>query len=562
MSTTSAAASSRAEPVWDARFAKRFVLACGIVPGLLLVWDAWRGNLGVNDVNFAIRTTGLLGLVFLSLSLVITPLRRLTGWNALVAVRRNLGVYGFVYILAHFAIFVVYDRDGSISSTLSEIVAREYLWYGTAALVIMIPLAITSTDAMVSRLGAKRWKLLHRLAYLAVLGGVVHYYLLVKADVTKPVMFATVFGGLMLYRIGAHYVDLRRDLRVARDKLALARSASAPKKKFWSGELRVARVFDETPDVKTFRLVNPDGGPIPFEHVAGQYLNVALAIDGKRVNRSYTIASSPARTAYCEISVKRTRDGYASKHLHEHVREGSLLKVGAPAGKFVFAGHEAERIVLIAGGVGITPMMSVVRYLTDRAWTGDIYLVFSVRTHADVVFERELAYLQSRFPKLYVRMVVTAEQGRVTRSVIEELVPGPRRGPVMLCGPAPMMVAMRALLVDMGWPNDDVREEAFVSPTGSASDDAPLEAGEGAVEFRRSGRRVESPALTVLEAAEECGVDIPYECRSGICGQCKTKLVTGRVAMAVQDALTPSDKANGVILACQARPVRDVVVDA
>ncbi|MBA3820758.1 MAG: ferric reductase-like transmembrane domain-containing protein, partial [Deltaproteobacteria bacterium] len=474
-------------PLVDGRFAKRFVLACGIVPGLLLAWDAYRGNLGVNEVNFAIRTTGLLGLVFLTLSLVITPLRRLTGWTALIAVRRNLGVYGFAYVAAHFAIFFLFDRDASVTSTLDEIVSRVYLWFGAGSLVLMIPLVITSTDAMVARVGARRWKQLHRLAYLAVLGGVVHYYLLVKADLTRPIVFAAVFGGLMTYRLVRHYLDLRAELRTTHAKLLAARQASAAQKRrpFWSGELRVARIFQETPDVKTFRLVAPDGGPLPFAHTPGQYLNLALTIGGTRVNRSYTIASSPTRAAYCEISVKRAADGYASAHLHDTLVEGSLLKVSAPAGRFGFIGHEAERVVLIAGGVGITPMMAVVRSLTDRCWTGDIYLLFSVRRRAEIIFERELAALQERFPRLHVQISLTGDpdvawdgaRGHLTRARLEALVPDLRGGPILLCGPTPMMTAMRRLLVDeLGIPDAEVLEEAFVSPlpgAPAATDEPP-----------------------------------------------------------------------------------------
>jgi len=578
----------------DARFAKRLVLINGVVPAVLLAWDAYHHQLGVNEVNFAIRTTGLVGLVFLVLSLIVTPLRKLTGWNTLIAIRRNLGVFGFCYLAMHFTIFFVFDRDGSISSTLEEIVERVYLWFGTAALVMMIPLAVTSTDSMVSRLGARRWKLLHRLSYPIVICGVVHYYLLVKSDVRQPFVFAVVAGALLAYRLVFHYLDLRAEVRTAQAKLTQARAAAPPRKrKFWSGELKIARIFDETPDIKTFRLVAADGGPLPFDHVAGQYLNLALTIDGKRVNRSYTIASSPTRRDYCEISVKKAADGYGSRHLHETWREGGLVKVGAPAGRFVFAHDAAARCVLIAGGVGITPMMSTVRSLTDRCWPGEIYLVFSVRALRDFAFRDELAYLQARFPNLHVRVTLTNDpdaawdgaRGQVSRAMLDDFVPGLTRGPVLLCGPDPMMTAMRRLLVDqLGIADAEVMQEAFVSPPASASEDAaataapadlpapaapaadggPASGGEPAnVRFQRAGKTAELPSdLTVLEAAEEAGVAIPFECRSGICGQCKTHLISGTVTMTVQDALTPADRSKRLILACQARAVGDVVVDA
>jgi ferredoxin-NADP reductase/DMSO/TMAO reductase YedYZ heme-binding membrane subunit len=555
----------------DTRFAKWLVIVNGLVPMAILAWDGYQGQLGANEVNFAIRTTGLVGIVLLTLSLVITPLRKLTGWNALISVRRNFGVLGFTYILTHFTIFFWFDRDHDIGDTISEIIDREYLWYGFGALLLMIPLAITSTDSMVSRLGAKRWKLLHRLAYLVVIGGVIHYYQLVKSDKRPPTVFAYVLTALLGYRVLAHYLDLRRELRDAK-----AKKAPPPKKKtFWKGELAIARIFDETHDVKTFRFVSPDGGPLPFEHVAGQYINLHLTIDGKRVNRSYTIASSPTRGAYCEISVKKVPNGYGSKHLHETWREGARIKVSAPAGKFYFAGHESESVVLIAGGIGITPMMSVVRSLTDRGWTGEMYLFFSVRQVKDIVFREELAYLQARFPNLHVKITVSADpdaawdgaRGNITRELIEGFVPGLKKGPAMLCGPDPMMTAMRKLLVAIGVPDGEIHQEAFISPPAIDMNapvaDEPLEPGVAAnIEFKRAGKTAETSELTVLEAAEECGVALPFECRSGICGQCKTRLISGKVHMEVQDALTPSDRAKGLILACQARATRDVVVDA
>ena len=565
---------STSERLIDGRFAKRVVLASGAVPAVLLMWDAWHGQLGVNSVNFAIRTTGMVGIVLITLSLLITPLRALTGWNLAIAVRRNLGVLGFFYLAAHFLIFFAFDRMGDVSSTFSEIVKRRYLWFGTGALLLMLPLALTSTDGMVSRLGPTLWKRLHRLAYVIATGAVVHYYLLVKSDVRLPLAFAGAVGLLLGFRLVSHYVALRAAALKATHGVL---SAPAPKK-FWSGELRIARIFDETHDVKTFRLVALDGGPLPFVHTAGQYLNLALTIDGKRVNRSYTIASAPTRSAYCELTVKHAANGSASRHLHQTWREGATVKVSAPAGRFVFEGHEAKRVVLVAGGIGITPMMSIVRSLTDRGWQGEMYLLFSLKAVRDIVFRDELEYLQSRFKNLHVRILISRDpetawdgpRGQITRDVVSGFVPGLARGPVLLCGPDAMMAAMRALFTSLGVPAAEVHQEAFISPASiepSVSDeavDAPLAEGALAnIAFTRSGR---TAAVTgeesVLEAAEEAGVAIPFECRSGLCGQCKTQLVSGRVTMDVQDALTAADRSRGVILACQARATRDLEIDA
>ncbi|MFT3698090.1 MAG: 2Fe-2S iron-sulfur cluster-binding protein [Kofleriaceae bacterium] len=543
----------------DNHFAKWLVIANGFVPLLLLVIDAKNGNLGVNEVNFAIKTTGLVGLILLILSLLITPLRRFVTWPQLLAIRRNLGVLGFTYILCHFLIFFWWDRGHSVSSTLDEIIEREYLWYGFGALVLMTPLAITSTDRMVGLLGGKRWKLLHRLTYLAIPAGGWHYYLQAKSDKRQPTAFLVAIAVLLVARIALRFLPKKKRKRT-----------------FWSGMLKVASITPETHDVKTFRFVNPDGGQLPFQHIAGQYISLKLTIDGKRVNRSYTIASPPTRRDYVEISVKRA--SYGSVHLHDTFSVGQLVSVSAPAGKFYFAGTEAKRVVLIAGGIGITPMMSVIRAMTDRKWAGEMFLVFSVRKKIDIVFEKELADLAARFPNVHVLVTLTNDpdaewsgaRGQIDAEKLRGFIPNFTRGPVMLCGPDKMMTAMRELLVGMGIPNEDVQQEEFISTPAVDPAAPPVEMAEELPDgiipnlaFKKSGINAEQPPeLSVLEVAEDAGVEIPNECRSGVCGQCKVRLISGKVKMETQDALSHGDRAKGLVLACQAHATsRDCVFD-
>ena len=185
----------------DIRFAKLLVLVNCAVPATLLGWDAWHHKLGANPVNFAILTTGLMALIFLMLTLAVTPLRKITGLNWLISFRRMLGLYAFFYACAHFLIFFSLDRGFSVSSTLHEIIKRKYLWLGITGLLVMVPLAVTSTNAMIKRLGGKRWRTLHRLAYVAAVAGVIHYYMQVKADVRQPLVFAAVLAILLGYRL-------------------------------------------------------------------------------------------------------------------------------------------------------------------------------------------------------------------------------------------------------------------------------------------------------------------------------------------------------------------------
>jgi ferredoxin-NADP reductase/DMSO/TMAO reductase YedYZ heme-binding membrane subunit len=571
--TSDASATPRFHP--DPQFVRRLVLVNGAVPIIILAYDASQGQLGVNGVNFAIHTTGLLALLFFILSLAVTPLKRVLGWNELVAARRALGLYGFFYLVIHFLIFFALDREGSVTSTLHEIVKRRYLQIGTVALLLFVPLAVTATDGMITRLGPRRWKRLHRLSYLATSLGAIHYVLLVKSDVRQPLAFAAVLGVLLGARVVAHYTD-----RAKRARRAQERST-------WSGELRVVRVTDETHDVRTFRLGLPGGGKLPFAHKPGQYLNVSLEIDGHRVNRSYTIASAPTHTDYVEITVKKAADGFASSHLHERLREGTSLKVSAPAGRFVFDGAGADRVVLLAGGVGITPLMAMVRSLTDRRWPGRIDLLLSTKTRADIVFERELEDLAARLPNLHLHVTLTREpkesewsgaRGQIDKALLQREVPDLSTAPIYLCGPEAMMTAMKALLAELGAPAGNVHVEAFVSPPRAPAVEDSLEVeqlaeaeqsparAEGApltVQFAASGEIAEvAEGETLLDAAEELGLDLPFDCRAGICGQCKTRLIRGSVVMDVEDALSDDDRRRRLVLACQARPVRSVIVDA
>jgi ferredoxin-NADP reductase len=346
----------------------------------------------------------------------------------------------------------------------------------------------------------------------------------------------------------------------------------------WSGLLRVARVFEETPDVKTFRFTPPGGGPLPFSYLPGQFLSLTVrpeGKDGRPVRRSYTIASSPSQRAYVEITVKRVEQGVVSGHLHDKVTKGDRVEISAPFGAFTFTGQEADSIVLIGGGVGMTPLMTVVRYLTDHGWPQDIFLLYSCRTSRDFIFREELEYLQRRHANLHVVASMTraagtewkGPTGRLTKELIAQNVPNiaPRR--VHLCGPPPMMEAVQAILVELGVPKEQINTESFTLARGKSElERQALEtkpAVVATVTFAKSGKSSPLPPdRTVLEAAEAIGVEIPNVCRAGVCGVCKTKLLAGSVTMAVQDALTPEDKARNLILACQARSTVPIRVEA
>lgn len=353
----------------------------------------------------------------------------------------------------------------------------------------------------------------------------------------------------------------------------------------WSGKLRVSLIFQETPDVKTFRLMNPLGGVLPFDYLPGQFLTVSVAPDGNLTKRSYTIASSPTQHDYAEITVKHEEPGVVSGFLHNRIREGDLLDVAGPSGSFTFTGRECKCILLIGGGVGITPLMSVLRYLLDRSWPGDIYLLYSAHAPRDIIFREELDYIQRRHPNLHVVLTVSnadgadwkGPTGRITKELLAQSVPDIATRYVHICGPVPMMEAVKKVLTELGVPGERVKTESFglalgkpePTPTqaatlsGTGTDEKAAGVVLPTATFSRSDKSASLPPdKVILDVADEIGVEIDNSCRVGTCGTCRVKLLSGQVTMAIEDGLEPGDKEQGVILACQAKSTGNVVVEA
>jgi sulfoxide reductase heme-binding subunit YedZ len=185
----------------DIKFYKLVVFVNCLVPLALMGWDWRRGQAGANPLDFVTRTTGTLTLVFLVLTLAVTPLRKLSGVQWLVRFRRMLGLYAFFYGSLHLLTYVWFDKAFDFAAIGQDVVRRWFILVGMLAFFSMAPLAITSTDKMIKRLGGKRWQKLHRLTYLSAVAGVFHFYLLVKSDIRKPLLFAATIGLLLGYRL-------------------------------------------------------------------------------------------------------------------------------------------------------------------------------------------------------------------------------------------------------------------------------------------------------------------------------------------------------------------------
>ena len=186
---------------------KTTVFLGGLIPLAQLAYRFYTDNLTANPIEYITRFTGSWALIILITSLAVTPLRRITGWNALISFRRMLGLFAFFYAALHFATYMFLDLFFDFSAIAKDIIKRPYITVGFTAFVLMIPLAITSTTAMIRRLG-KRWQQLHYLVYLIAILGVVHFYWLVKADIRRPMQYGAVLALLLGYRLFSKWVPL------------------------------------------------------------------------------------------------------------------------------------------------------------------------------------------------------------------------------------------------------------------------------------------------------------------------------------------------------------------
>ena len=324
--------------------------------------------------------------------------------------------------------------------------------------------------------------------------------------------------------------------------------------------LRVLGVRRETDEIRTFRLERPPG----FDFVPGQYLTVVVPVEGRLVSRCYSICSAPDEHRHLEISVRR--QGLVSAALHESMRSGGAIAARKPAGKFVYPADSRRPIVLLGGGVGITPLLGMLRHAAASDPGREVTLLLSVRSGAQIPFKAELEELGRR-PGL--RVVVTATRGgavppvrsgRLDLEFVKREVRDPTGCVFCMCGPGEMIDGFKTSLPAMGVPPDQVRAEAFEAAKHGPG--AHAAGGPFTLEMTASGKTVTVPVgATLLEAAEAAGVDIPSSCRAGVCQTCRTKVVSGDVDCPA-DCMDDADRREGWVYPCVAWPKSNCALDA
>jgi ferredoxin-NADP reductase/pSer/pThr/pTyr-binding forkhead associated (FHA) protein len=385
--------------------------------------------------------------------------------------------------------------------------------------------------------------------------------------------------------------------------------------------LECVNIIEETADVKTFSFITTP--PHLFTYKAGQFITLELEIDGAEILRSYSISSTPSRPHSLEITVKRVPSsnpldpsipaGLVSNWLHDNLRVGAKIQASGAFGKFTCFEYPSQKLLFLSAGSGITPMVSMSRWIYDTHSKCDVVFFHCARSPQDIIYQQELELMAARSPKFNFVTTVTrlmpqqswmGLRGRLTPAMLEIIAPDWRDRTVFVCGPESFMQSTKSLLEGIGFPMQQYHEESFggakKSSKSSQDKDVPLtnepspafgikawlgklqspsespvtsrtpntpkasKVSVATVVFSKSQKEVPCDSEeSILEIAEQAGVKIRNSCRVGSCGSCKKVKLEGEVKMEGYDseALETTEVDAGYILCCVAFPKGKVVID-
>ena len=361
-------------------------------------------------------------------------------------------------------------------------------------------------------------------------------------------------------------------------------------------KVRCVNITPEAHNVKTYTFI-PEP-PAHFDYKPGQFVTIELPIDGRVLRRSYTLSSSPTRPHSLAITVKRVPKGWVSNWLYDNMEVGFECTLSGPHGDFTCVDHPSNNLLMISGGSGVTPMMSMLRYLADLSSPADIVFINNVLTPSDIIFEKELMYLSSRFgealklgiipTKLPVGQAWPSLVGPWSDGTLLALAPDFMERETFVCGPPGYVDLVRGTLARLGYPMHRFHQERFGSAPATpaapvarpvqqeaepqraaeqspvpqrATPQATIEQTE--IVFKKSGVTVAcADGDVILDVAEQNGLALANACRSGVCGACKVRKIDGIIGMGDQTALNEWDVEDGYILVCIGTAHGRVVIDA
>jgi len=344
-----------------------------------------------------------------------------------------------------------------------------------------------------------------------------------------------------------------------------------PKKLF----LKVTEIIDELSaqpgNVKTIRLTRINDTLPVFE--AGQYINLSVNVDDVTTSRAYSLSSAPSQSNYFDITIKRVEEGFVSNYLLDKVKVGDEFESTGPAGEFhynpIFHGDD---LLMLAGGSGITPIMSMIREFTTTASTKTIHLIYICRTPADIIFCKELESIEQQNSSFTFTKVISRPEddyegitGHINAELLTSLIQDINNKTCYICGPTGMCQSVKDELLGLGVRPGKIRQESF----GESSDITKMPGWPAGVTKGNSvnvqiigGERFQAPVgEPLLNSLDRASVTIPSSCHAGECSLCRVKLVAGDVFQLANSKERVSDKKYGYIHSCCSYPVNDIAIE-
>lgn len=350
--------------------------------------------------------------------------------------------------------------------------------------------------------------------------------------------------------------------------------------KFYS--LKVKDVRRETPEAVSVAFEVPAQLAAEYQYKQGQYVTLKLKVGGEEIRRSYSICTSPFAEKELRIAIKEVKDGRASTHINRNLKTGEMMEVMTPMGNFhsPLSGSNKKNYVLFAGGSGITPMMSILKSVLYIEKQSTVTLVYANRDEDSSIFKKEIEKLseenKERVKAVFVydapkTMMADLYKGLMSKekvkAIIENHIGLNNDNEYFICGPGPMMENVKQVLEELKVPKEKIHIEYFTSvleTLAKAEGEIGGEEVTAKVKVVQYGVETEFELATggasILDAALENGVDVPFSCKGAVCCTCRAKVLEGKAKMDANFALTDHEVEQGFILTCQAHPVTEVLV--
>lgn len=359
--------------------------------------------------------------------------------------------------------------------------------------------------------------------------------------------------------------------------MRLATFKTLDERAYWTDaqELVCVMVIPEAPDVKSFCFKTADDSW--FRYQPGQFITLALPVGDRPLLRTYTLSSSPSRPLAISVTVKAQPDSVGSRWMLDNVKVGDTLHAYGPGGIFSFTAYPADKYLFISAGSGVTPMMSMLRWLFDNGEHTDVSLISCARRPSELIFANEQRRMAQRVPDIKLSFVVEEDdpyaawagyRGRLNQLMLELMAPDYMEREIFCCGPEPFMKTVRDVLNSAGFDPARYHEESFHAPIQSADqipehdDVIPDERAKARIRFALSGIEADCHETdTVLEVAKAQGLNIPSACQFGVCGTCKVRKPKGEVHMVHNGGISDRDIEAGYILACCSKPLGQIEVE-